>query len=226
MRQQTGENPSAGLKLLEGPYANASLLKNNWTSAANPGYVYSSVNLWNDSTAFKFLRGAIKKVSALGATDTADWSLVISAGPFDLNSGDSTTVAFAFIGANSAANFWSMCDSAQAVYDRTFITGVTGGPALPLDPARVALFQNRPNPFTSATALAYQLPAKQRVRVSVYNVAGQRVRSLFEGEQAAGAHKVSWDGRDNAGARVAAGVYFCALESDGGVISRKMILVK
>jgi flagellar hook assembly protein FlgD len=103
---------------------------------------------------------------------------------------------------------------------------VTGGPALPLDPARVALFQNRPNPFTSATALAYQLPAKQRVRVSVYNVAGQRVRSLFEGEQAAGAHKVSWDGRDNAGARVAAGVYFCALESDGGVISRKMILVK
>lgn len=226
MRQRTTQNPCVGLKLLEGTYRNASMLKNNWTSAANPGYVYSSVNLWNDSTALKFLNGTIKRPYALAATDTADWSLFISSGPFSLNPGDSTIVAFAFVAADTSAEFWSMCDSAQAVYDRTFLTGVGGGPALPLDPARVALFQNRPNPFASATALAYQLPSKQRVRVSVYNVAGQRVRSLFDGEQAAGTHTVKWDGKDNGGARVAAGVYFCALESEGGLLSRKMILVK
>ncbi len=227
MRQQTTDNPCVGLKLLEGTYSNASLLKNNWTSAANPGYVYNgSTNLWNDSTAFKFLRGAIKKVSALGATDTADYSLVISAGPFSLNPGDSTLVAFAFVGANSLSNFWSMCDSAQAVYDRTFLTGVAGMPAQPLVPEYVRLYQNQPNPFRSQTSILYQLPAKMKVKVAIYNVAGQKVRTLVDGEQPAGTHSVNWDGKDRSGVRVAAGVYFCALESDGGLLSRKMILVK
>lgn len=226
MRQRTTQNPCVGLKLLEGTYRNASMLKNNWTSAANPGYVYSTVNLWNDSTALKFLNGAIKRPYALAATDTADWSLFISSGPFSLNPGDSTTVAFAFVASDTSPEFWSMCDSAQAVYDRTFLTGVAGGPLQPLAPGRASLYQNRPNPFRSATALAYQLPARQHVRVSVYNVAGQRVRTLVDGVQEAGSHSVAWDGRDNANSRVSAGVYFCALETDGGVISRKMILVK
>lgn len=227
MRQQSSDNPCIGLKLLEGQYSNASMLKNNYTSAANPGYVYSSTgNLWNDSTALKFLKGQIKKVSALGASDTADYSLVIASGPFNLNPGDSTLVAFAFIGASSTANFWSMCDSAQAMYDRTFLTGVSGGPELPWTPGRALLYQNRPNPFRSATSLSYQLPARQHVRLSIYNLAGQRVRTLVDGMQETGIYSVSWDGRDNTGARVAAGVYFCALETEQGFLSRKMILVK
>jgi len=227
MRQQTSDNPCVGLKLLDGTYSNASLLKNNWTSAANPGYVYNgSTNLWNDSTALKFLKGQIKKVSALGATDTADYSLVIASGPFTLNPGDTAVVAFAFVGANSTANFWSMCDSAQAMYDRTFFTGVGGGPTQPSLPGQVWLYQNRPNPFTSTTEISYQLPSRQHIRLNIYNVAGQRVRSLAEGIQNPGSHKIRWDGRDEAGYRVAAGVYFCALETEDGFVSRKMLLVK
>jgi hypothetical protein len=226
MRQRTTQNPCVGLKLLEGTYRNASLMRNNHVNATYPGYVYSTVNLWNDSTALKFLNGTLKKASAMAATDSADYSLWISAGPFSLSPGDSTMVAFAFVAADTSVEFWSMCDSAQAVYDRTFLTGVAGGPMQPLVPGRALLYQNRPNPFSNATALAYQLPSKQHVRVSVYNVAGQRVRTLMNGVQEAGNHSLAWDGRDDAGKHVSAGVYFCALESESGLLSRKMILVK
>lgn len=227
MRQNTTQTPCIGLKLLEGTYRNASMLKNNWTSASNPGYVYnSSTNLWNDSTALKFLNGTIKRPYALAATDTADWSVFISAGPFSLNPGDSTIVAFAFVAGDSSGDFWATCDSAQAVYDRTFLTGVVGGPLTPLAPGAAALYQNRPNPFRSATALSFQLAAKQNVRISVYNVTGQKVRTLVDGIQEAGTHSLAWDGRDDAGRHVSAGVYFSALETEAGTISRKMILVK
>ncbi|GEM_PF-500314 len=226
MRQLTTQNPCIGLKLLEGTYRNASMLKNNWTSAANPGYVYSTVNLWNDSTALKFLNGTIKRPYALAATDTADWSLFISSGPFSLNPGDSTFVAFAFVAGDTSADFWSMCDSAQAMYDRTFFTGVAGGPLTPLAPGHALLFQNRPNPFIQLTSINYQLPKKGLVSVKIYNVAGQKVRTLVDGPQEAGSHSVTWDGRDDASRHVSAGVYFCALESESGLLSRKMILVK
>lgn len=227
LRQRTTQNPCIGLKLLEGAYRNASLMRNNHVNASYPGYVYSSTsNIWNDSTALKFLNGTLKKASALGATDSADYSLWISAGPFSLNPGDSTIVAFAFVAGDTSAEFWEMCDSAQAVYDRTFLTGVAGGPVQPLTPGLVALFQNRPNPFHSATALSYQLPARQHVKVSVYNVAGQRVRTLWDGAQEAGTHSVTWDGRDDTGKHVSAGVYFSALETEAGTLSKKMIRVK
>lgn len=227
MKQRTTYNPCVGLKLLEGTYRNASLMRNNHVNASYPGYVYNSTaNIWNDSTALKFLNGTIKKASAMATADTADYSLWISAGPFSLNPGDSTIVAFAFVAGDTSADFWATCDSAQAVYDRTFLTGVAGGPLQPLAPGMAALYQNRPNPFRSATALSYQLPAKQRVRVSVYNVAGQRVRTLVDGVQEAGMHSVAWDGRDDAAKHVSAGVYFSALETEAGTLSRKMILVK
>ncbi len=227
MRQRTTQNPCIGLKLLEGTYRNAALMRNNHVNASYPGYVYNNTtNLWNDSTALKFLNGTLKKASAMATADTADYSLWISAGPFSLSPGDSTMVAFAFVAGDTSSDFWATCDSAQAVYDRTFLTGVAGGPLQPLAPGSVALYQNHPNPFRSATALAFQLPSRQHVRVSVYNVAGQRVRTLVDGVQEAGRHSVAWDGRDEAGRHVSAGVYFSALEAEGGTLARKMILVK
>lgn len=225
LRQQATANPCVGLKLLEGTYSNASLLKNNWTSAANPGYVYSTVNLWNDSTAFKFLRGAIKKASGLTLADTADYSAFISAGPFTLNSGDSTTVAFAFVAGDTVSKFWDMCDSAQAVYDRTFL-GVAGNPEVPGVPRAYILGQNRPNPFSGLTTISYQLPAATRVSLKIYNVAGQLVRTLVNGNQPAGFHSLKWDGADDQGQKMSAGVYLYRLDAGAATLTRKLVVVK
>jgi hypothetical protein len=226
-RQRTTGNPCVGLKLLEGTYANAALLQNNYASVARPGYVYNgATNLWNDSTAFKFLRGAIKRPSALALADTADYSSFISAGPFTLNSGDSTTVAFAFVAGDTAPEFWDMCDSAQAIYDSLFPTGVAGNPPSPVSPLAAILGQNRPNPFASVTAISYQLPAAAKVRLTVYNVAGQAVRTLVNGTQPAGYHSIKWDGQDDQGRKLSTGVYFYQLDNGTTTSTKKMVVIK
>lgn len=62
--------------------------------------------------------------------------------------------------------------------------------------------------------IAFDLPEAQAVRVRLYDAAGQRVRTLAEGRFAAGRHERVWDGTDDAGRRVAAGVYFSRLEAE------------
>ena len=224
-RQQSTDNPCVGIKLLQGTYANAAMLQNNHVSASRPGYVYSTVNLWNDSTAYKFLRGAIKRPSALATADTADYSTFVSAGPFTLSSGDSTTVAFAFVAGASTAGFWEMCDTAQTVYDRTFL-GVAGEPWRPAQPLRVSLSQNRPNPFGDGTVISYQLPGETAVSLTIYNVAGQAVRTLVDGRQPAGNYNLKWDGRDDRGRKLSAGVYLYRLDAGASTATRKLVVVK
>jgi hypothetical protein len=92
--------------------------------------------------------------------------------------------------------------------------GVEGEPVTAV-PARFMLEQNRPNPFSGSTEIRFALPQPGRVELNVYNVAGQRVRTLSPGELRAGYHAVGWDGRDGQGNRLSNGVYFYRLEARG-----------
>lgn len=103
------------------------------------------------------------------------------------------------------------------------LEGVTAGQALP---HQVTLHANYPNPFNPRTTLRYELPAAEQVRLSVYNLSGQRVRVLVDDRRAAGRYAVAWDGRDSAGAPAASGVYLCRLEAGRAVLLQKMLLVK
>ncbi len=98
------------------------------------------------------------------------------------------------------------------------------------DPNAVAahlwLEPSAPNPFTVETRVTYALPARGRVRLAVYDVAGREVAVLAEGVQDVGRHIQTWDGREAGGARLAAGVYFARLEFAGRVESRKMVLTR
>ncbi len=101
-------------------------------------------------------------------------------------------------------------------------TGVTEG-ELPLAPA---VF-NHPNPFNPRTTLSYDVPREGRVDLSVYDAAGRRVRTLVaEGSHARGRFTVEWDGRDETGSQVAAGVYFARLSTAERAVSSKMVLLK
>ncbi|MFQ6094316.1 MAG: FlgD immunoglobulin-like domain containing protein [bacterium] len=82
-------------------------------------------------------------------------------------------------------------------------------------PTRYVLHQNHPNPFNSETKISYQTAEECLVELTVYNVLGQKIRTLFEGEQVAGSHNVAWDGKDDLGFHVSTGVYFYKLETDG-----------
>ncbi len=92
-------------------------------------------------------------------------------------------------------------------------------------PDRLELGANYPNPFNPSTVIPYQLPAPMHVRLDVFNLLGQRIATLVDGERPAGFHTASWDATDAAGQAVGAGVYLYRLTGEGGQTTRRMLLI-
>jgi len=88
------------------------------------------------------------------------------------------------------------------------------------------LAQSYPNPFNSTTTLAYDLAKTGAVRLEIYSVTGQRVRTLVEGERLVGSHSLIWDGRNDAGRGAASGVYLARMEAGAFRAVRKIMLVR
>lgn len=93
-------------------------------------------------------------------------------------------------------------------------------------PTSFALLQNYPNPFNPSTAIAFEIPKREHVKLSVYNTMGQLVRTLMNTERPAGSHTVLWNGKDNQGREVASGVYFYELVTGSFSKTAKMLLVR
>lgn len=92
-------------------------------------------------------------------------------------------------------------------------------------PSVYTLSQNYPNPFNPTTTIKYALPEAQSVRLTIYNVLGQRVWE-FNGNQPAGVHDILWDSRNMQGQFVASGVYIYKLGAGSFTQTRKMVLVR
>jgi hypothetical protein len=93
-------------------------------------------------------------------------------------------------------------------------------------PTSFTLSQNVPNPFGRGTTISYTLPVKSSVDLSVYDITGREVASLLEGEMDAGYHTLSWDGKDNSGNSVSAGVYFYRLQASDVTKTRKLVVLR
>ncbi|MCR4437899.1 MAG: FlgD immunoglobulin-like domain containing protein [bacterium] len=93
-------------------------------------------------------------------------------------------------------------------------------------PTEFELVQNYPNPFNPGTVIEYRLPQASRVTLQVYNLAGVKVASLRDGMESAGRHSVVWDGRDEMGRPVAAGVYMCRLVAGTYDKTIRMLLLR
>ncbi len=105
-------------------------------------------------------------------------------------------------------------------------TGIGDGNAGNM-PADFGLFQNYPNPFNPTTTIRYRLTRPADVQLRIYNIVGQKVRTLINEQRLAGEHTVQWDGRNDHGTNVPSGVYLYKLEtSDGQSLTRKMVLLK
>lgn len=95
-----------------------------------------------------------------------------------------------------------------------------------LTPERYTLAQNYPNPFNPETTMDFSLAAAGKVRVDIYNILGQKVRTLVNENRAAGLHKIRWDGTGDSGRKVASGVYIYRMTAGDYVSQRKMMLLK
>ena len=93
-------------------------------------------------------------------------------------------------------------------------------------PTTMELSQNYPNPFNPETTIRFALTSAQHATLTVYNVTGQKVRTLVQGTIQAGQQSVVWDGRDDSGNAVASGIYFYRLSTDEETQSRKMVFLK
>jgi len=94
-------------------------------------------------------------------------------------------------------------------------------------PATHQLYQNYPNPFNPSTQIPFDLSEPAHVSVEIYNARGQRVKTLIDQRQAAGAYLVEWDGRNKANVPASAGLYFYRLKvGDSFQQMRKMVLLK
>ena len=93
-------------------------------------------------------------------------------------------------------------------------------------PAEFFISQNYPNPFNATTLLSYGLPEPAHVRIDIYNVIGQKVRTLVDEDQVAGYKSVIWDGKSGSGNVVASGVYFARVQAGSFSEAKKMMLLK
>ena len=87
------------------------------------------------------------------------------------------------------------------------------------------LFQNYPNPFNPSTVIAFELPRPADIRIDIYNVLGQRIRTLFDGLHSERKGRIVWDGMDDSGRGVPAGIYIYTLNANGIRIHKKMLLL-
>ncbi|MCK4547417.1 MAG: T9SS type A sorting domain-containing protein [Candidatus Eisenbacteria sp.] len=108
-------------------------------------------------------------------------------------------------------------------FDLSTLTGVAAGE---IPRPVVAGLSNHPNPFNPNTTITFALTEPSEISLDVFDLAGRKVRSLVLGRRSQGTHQAEWDGRNENGNLVASGVYFARLETDAGVETRKLNLVK
>lgn len=91
---------------------------------------------------------------------------------------------------------------------------------------KIILNNNYPNPFNPETNISFSIPLDQKVKLTIYNLKGQKVKKLINGQIVSGNHSVVWNGKDDNGKQVGSGLYFYNLKTDDKEISKKMLLLK
>jgi N-acetylmuramoyl-L-alanine amidase len=174
-----------------------------------------------------------KEVSKWITVDWIGWKLV----EWDLE----RDVLGTWVG-NGELNGWLRFDSFQLSYKPT--SSASSGTiiidqlqvgrkilaSVPLDGSVTAnnytLEQNYPNPFNPETRIAFTVPVRSDVRISIYDILGREIRTLLQETIPAGSHSLTWNGKDQNGVQIPTGLYIYRLQSANVQLSRKMILMK
>ncbi len=92
--------------------------------------------------------------------------------------------------------------------------------------SRPVLNGNYPNPFNPTTTISFSLPAEQDIELAIFNIKGQKVKTLYSGTADIGEHNVVWEGRDKNNKQVSSGIYFYKLTTNNKELTRKMLMMK
>jgi len=208
----TSPTEYVGVKVLTRPVRNLTFIDN--VLYMEPwGYI-------PDSYKWELLQGV------MGIPQTSfdnDWSVLASAGPFNLRSGDTLEVAFAVIGGESYADLIENADWVDSTYIQP---GVSEGLSRRAAPQKALLYQNSPNPFSGNTSIRFVTAGDGEISLDVMDPSGRLVARLYEGRAPKGVHIARWDGRTDDGLRASSGVYFYRLSSESTELTQKMVLIR
>ena len=107
----------------------------------------------------------------------------------------------------------------------TVVVGTDDGPRSQI-PVSFSLSQNYPNPFNPLTTLSYDLPENGHVSITIFDIAGKRVKTLVNTYQLAGSRSTQWNAANDAGTPVSGGLYFYTIRAGDLKQTRKMLLLK
>ncbi|RLC50903.1 MAG: hypothetical protein DRI23_06130, partial [Candidatus Cloacimonadota bacterium] len=93
-------------------------------------------------------------------------------------------------------------------------------------PENTALLGNYPNPFNPTTEISFALKDAEKVNLEIFNVRGQKVKTLVNKSMDAGLHQIVWEGLDDAGKQISSGIYFYKMQAGEYNATRKMIMMK
>jgi hypothetical protein len=141
------------------------------------------------------------------------------------NNGVNVVLDLEFTAMLSALDFTNLLPL-LTVNDATVNTAVQERNANESLPKDFALGQNFPNPFNPETEISYELPRQSHVTLTVFNIMGQKIKTLLNRRTVAGRHTVRWDGKDETGKSVPSGVYLYRMAAEGHVFQKTMALLK
>ena len=118
---------------------------------------------------------------------------------------------------------WASLDLA---FDVFYIPGILNNSKKSSLPTSLKVFQNYPNPFNPNTIIKYDLIKDLNVRITIYDLLGNTIKDLFEGNQLSGSNSIQWDGTSNNGYGVSSGTYVYQIKADNIIYSGKMVLIK
>jgi len=123
---------------------------------------------------------------------------------------------------------WSMIPGAgvYAAFTTNIITDVNDDQHGVILPYRFKLSQNYPNPFNPVTNIEYNIPTRSHVTIEIYNILGQKIRTLVDETKPAGEYQTTWNGDDSNGTKVSTGIYFYRFQAGDYIETKKMILLK
>ena len=99
-------------------------------------------------------------------------------------------------------------------------------PKISKSPTQFNLSQNYPNPFNATTNIEYNLPHSLYVHLSIYNLKGEKIKTLVNQEMNSGSHNVYWDGTNNFGSSVSSGLYLYSLNTNNFQSTKKLLYLK
>lgn len=225
--------------------ATAPLVGNSLTSGADTGavdddspgeitYSVNFTNLWGDPGEGQLILWDVynrssESVSVLGIGTIPSHGSAFVRNTTDANGNSSIEVDAELVSFLSITASTDTENAAGKALNLAIDFSAAWAAAKPLAalPLANSLNQNYPNPFNPETTIPYALSSDAIVSLTIYNIAGQVVRKLVDGEAlAAGQYQAVWDGRSESGASVASGMYFYLLHAGDYVAKRKMVLLR